>query len=122
VLGLRARAHASDLSLGHDGDGGGGGDGAGTRFVDHPKSLKGNNDLLTLTRPQVIDDVHEGYLNAGAEIIETNTFCSTSISQADYGLESIVRLGAARSLSLSLMHALSIVSDQLSDGSIRCTN
>lgn len=100
MLGLRARAHASDLSLGHDGDGDG--DGAGTRFVDHPKSLKGNNDLLTLTRPQVIDDVHEGYLNAGAEIIETNTFCSTSISQADYGLESIVRLGAARAHALSL--------------------
>jgi len=62
----------------------------GQRFRDHPKDLRGNNDLLTLTRPEVIREIHTQYLEAGADILETNTFNSTSISQADYGLESIV--------------------------------
>src|SRR5689334_6153791 len=62
----------------------------GARFRDHPKDLRGNNDLLTLTRPEVIREIHTQYLEAGADILETNTFNSTSISQADYGLESIV--------------------------------
>ncbi len=62
----------------------------GERFAAHPKDLRGNNDLLTLTRPQVIRDIHAQYLEAGADILETNTFNSTSISQADYGLEAIV--------------------------------
>ena len=56
-------------------------------FENHQKSLKGNNDLLTLTRPDVIKSIHRDYLLSGADIIETNTFSSTSISQADYGLE-----------------------------------
>jgi 5-methyltetrahydrofolate--homocysteine methyltransferase len=56
-------------------------------FESHHKSLKGNNDLLTLTRPDVIKSIHRDYLLAGADIIETNTFSSTSISQADYDLE-----------------------------------
>jgi 5-methyltetrahydrofolate--homocysteine methyltransferase len=71
----------------------------GERFKDSRKDLRGNNDLLTLTRPQVIREIHEQYLEAGADILETNTFNSTSISQADYGLESIVaelNLAAAR--------------------------
>ena len=51
--------------------------------------LKGNNDLLVLTRPDVILDIHREYLEAGADIIETNTFSSQAISQADYGLESL---------------------------------
>src|SRR5690348_4646570 len=59
----------------------------GTRFAQHPRDLKGNNDLLTLTRPDVIGDIHRAYLEAGADILETNTFNSTSISQADYGME-----------------------------------
>lgn len=59
-------------------------------FEDHPKPLKGNNDLLSLTRPDVIREIHAAYLEAGADIIETNTFSSTSIAQADYGLESAV--------------------------------
>lgn len=59
----------------------------GGRFADHPKDLRGNNDLLVLTRPQVIAQIHRSFLDAGADIIETNTFNSTSISQADYGLE-----------------------------------
>ncbi|MCB0761150.1 MAG: homocysteine S-methyltransferase family protein [Flavobacteriales bacterium] len=57
---------------------------------DHPHPLAGNNDLLTLTRPDIILDIHKSYLEAGADIIETNTFSSTSIAQADYGLEHLV--------------------------------
>ena len=63
----------------------------GKRFEDHGKDLKGNNDILALTRPDVIGGIHRAYLDAGAGIIETNTFNATSISQADYGLESAVR-------------------------------
>jgi len=59
----------------------------GERFRDHPRDLKGNNDLLVLTRPDIVRDIHDGYLAAGADIIETNTFSSTAIAQADYGLE-----------------------------------
>lgn len=59
----------------------------GDRFRDSQKDLKGNNDLLNITQPEVIKSIHLEYLEAGADIIETNTFSSTSISQADYGLE-----------------------------------
>ncbi len=62
----------------------------GERFKSHPSDLKGNNDLLSLTRPDVIGEIHEAYLEAGSDIIETNTFNATSISQADYNLESAV--------------------------------
>lgn len=58
-------------------------------FENHPDSLKGNNDLLVLTRPDIIKAVHAEYLEAGADIIETNTFSGTSIAQADYNLERI---------------------------------
>ncbi len=58
---------------------------------DHPKDLKGNNDLLVLTRPDVIREIHEKYLAAGADIIETNTFGATSIAQEDYGLAHLAR-------------------------------
>ena len=71
----------------------------GARFTDHPKDLKGNNDLLQLTRPEVIREIHEQYLAAGADIIETNTFGATSIAQEDYGLAHLARemnLAAAR--------------------------
>ncbi|VDN58166.1 unnamed protein product [Dracunculus medinensis] len=57
---------------------------------DHPKSLKGNNDLLTITRPDIIYKIHKLYLEAGADFIETNTFSSTTIAQADYGCEHLV--------------------------------
>ncbi|MCK5676666.1 MAG: homocysteine S-methyltransferase family protein, partial [Verrucomicrobia bacterium] len=63
----------------------------GERFSDHPSDLKGNNDLLVLTRPELIEQIHVEFLEAGADIIETNTFSSTTISQADYGLEPFVR-------------------------------
>ncbi|MDA0188835.1 MAG: methionine synthase [Proteobacteria bacterium] len=62
----------------------------GTRFADHPHDLKGNNDLLLLTRPEIIKGIHTEYLAAGADILETNTFNATAISQADYKLEPIV--------------------------------
>ena len=62
----------------------------GSRFKDHPCSVKGNNDLLSLTQPEAIRTIHEKYLEAGADIIETNTFSSTSIGMADYNMESIV--------------------------------
>ena len=60
-------------------------------FHDHGHDLKGNNDLLVLTRPDVIRDIHDTYLDAGADIIETNTFSATAIAQADYGMEQEVR-------------------------------
>jgi 5-methyltetrahydrofolate--homocysteine methyltransferase len=63
----------------------------GERFAGHPRSLKGDNDLLCLTQPQVISEIHRGYLTAGADVIETNTFNGTRISQSDYGLEAVVR-------------------------------
>src|SRR5918994_7113167 len=59
------------------------------RFADHPRDLKGDNDLLVLTRPDIISAIHHEYLAAGADIIETNTFNGTSIAQGDYGLESL---------------------------------
>ncbi|MCF8416722.1 MAG: homocysteine S-methyltransferase family protein [Crocinitomicaceae bacterium] len=59
-------------------------------FEDHPKSLKGNNDLLSLTRPEIIREIHSQYFEAGADIAETNTFSGTWIAQADYGLEKFV--------------------------------
>ena len=62
----------------------------GERFKEHPCDLKGNNDLLSLTRPYVIRAIHKAYLEAGSDIIETNTFNATSISQADYQMESQV--------------------------------
>lgn len=71
----------------------------GDRFLNHPSDLKGNNDLLCITRPDVIEDIHRQYLEAGADIIETNTFSSTSIAQADYHLEHLayeLNLEAAR--------------------------
>ena len=62
----------------------------GERFADWPSDLKGNNDLLSLTQPQIIRDIHTAYLEAGADIIETNTFNSTAVSLADYRQEALV--------------------------------
>ncbi|MEM7157393.1 MAG: methionine synthase [Myxococcota bacterium] len=63
----------------------------GDRFREHAKDLKGNHDVLVLTQPHVVREVHDAYLAAGADLIETNTFSSTSIAQADYGLQDQVR-------------------------------
>ena len=71
----------------------------GDRFAEHPSPLKGDNDLLCLTRPDLVTKLHDAYFAAGADISETNTFNATSLSQADYGLEGAVRdlnLEAAR--------------------------
>lgn len=61
----------------------------GERFKDWPSDVKGNNDLLSITQPQIITGIHRGYLSAGADIIETNTFSSTAIAQADYDMQSL---------------------------------
>src|SRR6059058_5917014 len=62
----------------------------GERFKDFHRDLRGNNDLLILTQPQAIEDIHAAYLRAGADIVATNTFSTTSIAQADYDLAGIV--------------------------------
>ncbi|MEM9720344.1 MAG: methionine synthase [Bacteroidota bacterium] len=62
----------------------------GERFADHPGQLKGNNDLLSITRPQLIKDIHKEYLAVGADIIETNTFSGTAIAMADYEMENLI--------------------------------
>src|SRR6476620_11560365 len=61
----------------------------GERFKDFARDLKGNNDLLVLTQPKIISEIHNAYLEAGADIVETNTFNAQAISQSDYGLEDI---------------------------------
>src|SRR2546430_12230790 len=63
----------------------------GERFKSHPHDLQGNNDLLSLTRPDVIEKIHGDYFAAGADLVETNTFSSTSIAMADYHCEPLVR-------------------------------
>ncbi|BDI07807.1 homocysteine S-methyltransferase family protein [Sphaerotilus microaerophilus] len=71
----------------------------GTRFADHPTDLKGNNDLLVLTRPDVIGEIHDQYLAAGSDLIETNTFGANRVAQEDYGLGDIayeMNVAAAR--------------------------
>ena len=62
-----------------------------TRFADHPGDIKGNNELLVLTQPQIISKIHEQYLDAGADIIETNTFGATSVAQEDYKMAGLAR-------------------------------
>lgn len=63
---------------------------SGERFKDWPHDVKGNNDLLSLTRPDVIKEIHAAYFEAGADIAETNTFSGTTIAMADYGMEELV--------------------------------
>src|SRR5881296_4089106 len=60
------------------------------KFKDHPADLKGNNDLLNITQPELIKNIHRQYFEAGADIIETNTFNSNAISMSDYKMESLV--------------------------------
>ncbi len=62
----------------------------GSQFKDHSMDLMGNNDILSITRPDIITEIHESYLEAGADLIETNTFNANSISQADYEMEHMV--------------------------------
>ena len=84
----------------------------GDRFKVFPKDVKGNNELLSLTRPDVITDIHEAYLAAGADMIETNTFGATTVAQADYDMADLaiemnlcVRQAGARRLR-QVQHAL----------------
>jgi 5-methyltetrahydrofolate--homocysteine methyltransferase len=63
----------------------------GELLAEHPSELKGNNDLLSLTRPDIVTEIHEAYLRAGSDIIETNTFSGTTIAQLDYGLQHLTR-------------------------------
>src|ERR687888_18936 len=63
----------------------------GERFRDHPRDVRGDSDLLSLTQPWAVSAVHTGYLDAGADILTTNTFTATRIAQAEYGLEDRVR-------------------------------
>jgi 5-methyltetrahydrofolate--homocysteine methyltransferase len=79
----------------------------GTRFADVPGQLKGNNDLLCLTRPDVITDIHRKYLEAGADIIETNSFSSTTVSMADYHVEAYVR-----EINLAAAHIARSIADE----------
>ena len=62
----------------------------GDRFTEWTRSLKGNNDLLSIVRPDIIREIHEAFLEAGADILETNTFNANRISQSDYGMEELV--------------------------------
>uniref|UniRef100_A0A7P0T956 5-methyltetrahydrofolate-homocysteine methyltransferase n=1 Tax=Homo sapiens TaxID=9606 RepID=A0A7P0T956_HUMAN len=79
----------------------------GQEFKDHARPLKGNNDILSITQPDVIYQIHKEYLLAGADIIETNTFSSTSIAQADYGLEHLELRGLWQGLWVRLIrHSL----------------
>lgn len=78
----------------------------GERFADWPCDLKGNNDLLVLSKPEVIAAIHNAYFEAGADIIETNTFNSTTIAMADYQMESLsaeINFAAAKLARLVLM-------------------
>ena len=71
----------------------------GERFIEWPTALQGNNDLLNLTQPQIIEGIHREYLEAGADILETNTFNANAVSLADYGMEALaheLNLEAAR--------------------------
>jgi 5-methyltetrahydrofolate--homocysteine methyltransferase len=77
----------------------------GERFADHPRDLQGDNELLSLTRPDVIAGVHDAYLAAGADIIETNTFGSTRVAQADYGMEAVVEEQNRRAAELAVIAA-----------------
>lgn len=83
------------------GEGYSGPGGAGERFKDFARDVKGNNELLSLTRPDVIRDIHEGYLAAGADLIETNTFGATTIAQEDYGMADLAREMNLRSAQLA---------------------
>jgi 5-methyltetrahydrofolate--homocysteine methyltransferase len=73
----------------------------GERFADYDRDIKGNNELLSITQPHVIREIHDKYLAAGADIIETNTFGATTVAQADYGLESIADEMNAQSAKLA---------------------
>ncbi|MDO7648844.1 MAG: homocysteine S-methyltransferase family protein, partial [Schleiferiaceae bacterium] len=83
----------------------------GDRFAHWKQSVKGNNDLLNLTQPEIIENIHRVYLEAGADIIETNTFSSTSISMADYGMQELVHEINLRGAQLAVKAAKAFSTD-----------
>jgi 5-methyltetrahydrofolate--homocysteine methyltransferase len=94
----------------------------GERFRDHPREVAGDPDLLNLTRPDVVEDIHRSYLAAGADIVTTNTFTATAIAQADYGLEEVVydlNLAGAR---IARRAAAAFGPDRFVAGSVGPTN
>lgn len=91
----------------------------GTRFKEVARDLKGNNDLLVLTKPEIILEVHRQYLLAGADLIETNTFNGTSIAQADYGLESLVFEINKRAAEIAKQACLQVMSEAKAVGQTR---
>ncbi len=78
----------------------------GARFADFDRDLRGNNDVLVLTQPAIVSEIHRAYLEAGADIIETNTFSANAVSQSDYGLESLV---------VELNHTAAVLARQAAD-------
>ena len=78
----------------------------GERFAEWPSDLQGNNDLLTLTAPDIIAGIHREYLEAGADIIETNTFNATAISLADYGMEELAYAVSYTHLTLPTIYSV----------------
>lgn len=94
----------------------------GTRFADHPRDVGGNNELLSLTQPDLIQGIHEEFLQAGAEILSTNTFGATSIAQADYGMEHLVREMSIESARLARQAAAAVDRPVWVAGAIGPTN
>ncbi|MFM7719298.1 MAG: methionine synthase [Actinomycetota bacterium] len=94
----------------------------GERFADHPRDLAGDNDLLNLTRPDLVERVHLGHLRAGADIVSTNTFTATSVSQADYGLEGIVYELNRAGAEIARKAAAALGEDRFVAGSVGPTN
>jgi 5-methyltetrahydrofolate--homocysteine methyltransferase len=80
----------------------------GERFADWASDLKGNNDLLVLTQPQIIQGIHEAYLDAGADIIETNSFNGTRVSMSDYHMEDLVPEINREAARLAVQHVTNI--------------
>src|SRR5262249_54372655 len=93
----------------------------GERFRDHPRPLQGDNDILCLTRPDVVGEVHRAYLEAGADIITTNTFTATPVSQADYGLGALT-YEMNRAAAEIARAAVSAYGDRFVAGSLGPTN
>ena len=94
----------------------------GERFADHPRDLKGDNDLLNLTRPDIVEAIHLGHLGAGADIVSTNTFNANAVSQADYAMESVVYELNRAGAEIARRACSSVGPDRFVAGSIGPTN
>ncbi len=94
----------------------------GSRFRDHPREVKGDPDLLNLTRPDVVEEIHRAYLQAGADIVTTNTFTATAIAQTDYGLEEVVYELNRAGAEIARRAVAEFGSDRVVAGSVGPTN